>query len=175
LSEGRLNQTVRLPRLDKNTDAVARNGKLLILNGSLQGREFILNEEHYSIGSDPTCDIILNDPTVSRRHCEIQFTPTGCLLRDLGSTNGTFVFGVQISEVPLDYGAEFRLGQTSLVFRSLKDTGKYVPGSGLFFGKRFDLSLAIQKFSSHGRLAGRAPRGRRCRATAGDDAGGTGR
>ena len=109
-----------------------------------------MNKDHYLIGADPTCDIILNDPTVSRRHCEIRFTPTGCLLRDLGSTNGTFVFGVQISEVPLDYGAEFRLGQTSLVFRSLKDTGKFVPGSGLFFGKRFDLSLAIQKFSSHG-------------------------
>jgi pSer/pThr/pTyr-binding forkhead associated (FHA) protein len=146
----RVDPTVCILRAKKKTDGVVRNGKILVLSGSLQGREFILNKDHYLIGTDPTCDIILNDPTISRRHCEIQFAPTGCLLRDLGSTNGTFVFGVRISEVSLDYRAEFRLGQTSLVFRSMKDTGNYAPDHGLLPGKRFDLSLAIQKFSSAG-------------------------
>ncbi|MDD4872858.1 MAG: FHA domain-containing protein [Kiritimatiellae bacterium] len=127
-----------------------RNGKLLVLNGSLQGQEFVLNKEYCLIGTDPTCDIILNDSTISRRHCEIQFVPTGCMLRDLDSTNGTLVAGVRISEVLLDYRTEFCLGQTKLVFRSLKDTGPYSPGPDMPPDKRFDLSLAIQKFSSYG-------------------------
>ena len=143
-------KTLCIPRAEKAVSAIVRDGKLLVLNGELQGREFILNKEHSFIGTDPAGDVVLNDPTVSRRHCEIRFTPTGCLLRDLGSTNGTFILGFKVSEIALDYGTEFRLGQTLLVFRSLKDTGKYVPVHGAPADKNLTPSLAIQKFSNHG-------------------------
>lgn len=145
-----LDQTLHISPAGKNAGTIARDGKLLVLSGALQGQEFILNKEHVAIGSDPANDVVLNDPTISRRHCEIRFTLTGCLLRDLGSTNGTFVFGFKVSEVALEYGAEFCVGQTRLVFRSLKDTGKYVSAYGTLAGKGFDPSLAIQKFSNHG-------------------------
>ena len=150
LGKSHSDQTLCIPPAAKNAAAIARNGKLLVLSGALQGREFILNKDHSFIGSSPANDVVLNDPTVSRRHCEIRFTPTGCLLRDLGSTNGTFVFGFRLAEVALEYGAEFRLGQTRLVLRSLKDTGKYVSAYGSLAGTGFDPSLAIQKFSNHG-------------------------
>ncbi len=144
-----LDHTLHIPPPKQNT-AIARDGKLLVLSGASQGREFILNKEQSIIGADPANDVVLNDLTVSRRHCEIRFTPTGCLLRDLGSTNGTFVFGFKVSEVALEYGAEFCVGQTRLVLRSLKDTGKYVSAYGTLAGKGFDPSLAIQKFSNNG-------------------------
>ncbi len=146
LGKSRSNQTIHISSVRKNLDTIARNGKLLVLNGALEGREFILNKDQNFIGSDPANEVVLNDPGVSRRHCEICFTTAGCLLRDLGSTNGTFIFGMKVSEMVLDYGAEFRMGQTQVVFRSLKDVGKYTSVSG----QRSDLSLAIQKFSSHG-------------------------
>jgi pSer/pThr/pTyr-binding forkhead associated (FHA) protein len=141
--------TLLIPPAQQNA-SIARDGKLLVLSGAVQGREFILNKDHSFIGSNPDNDVVLNDLTVSRRHCEIRFTPTGCLLRDLGSTNGTFVFGFKVSEVALEYGAEFCVGQTRLVLRSLQDTGKYVSAYGTLAGKGFDPSLAIQKFSNHG-------------------------
>ncbi len=142
-------QTLHIAPATQN-GSVARDGKLLVLSGASQGREFILNKEHALIGADPANDVVLNDLTVSRRHCEIRFTPAGCLLRDLGSTNGTFVFGFKVSEVALEYGAEFCVGQTRLAFRSLQDTGKYVSAYGTLAGKGFDPSLAIQKFSNQG-------------------------
>jgi pSer/pThr/pTyr-binding forkhead associated (FHA) protein len=57
-----------------------------------------------TIGRDPSCDIVVNDPYASPQHCIIEM-PVGYRLwrvRDLGSTNGTFVLS-QLSawEVPL--------------------------------------------------------------------------
>lgn len=119
-----------------------------MLNGSQQGREFALKKDGCSIGSGPANDVVIDDPTVSRRHCKICFTPKGCLIRDLGSTNGTFVHGIKVSEAFLDHGTEFRLGKTSLVFRLQKDAGE--GASRQDPSRRPDAGLAIQKFSSRG-------------------------
>jgi enamine deaminase RidA (YjgF/YER057c/UK114 family) len=142
-------ETIPLSLPAQEKDAPHRNGKLLVLSGSQQSREFVLNKDGCCIGSGPANDVVLDDSTVSRRHCQICFTPKGCLIRDLGSTNGTYVYGVKVSEAFLDHGTEFRLGKTSLVFRSLKDTGR-APGPGQHPGRRPNTGLAIQKFSSHG-------------------------
>ncbi|MGD0896546.1 MAG: FHA domain-containing protein [Thermoguttaceae bacterium] len=134
----------------KKKKVLARSGKLSVLNGPLQGREFVLGEGDYRIGSSADNDFVIRDPTVSRRHCHIRLTPPGYLIRDLASTNGTFVNGVKVAEAFLDYGDELYLGETGLVFRSLKDAGECMPIRGTPAGKRLDGSLAIQKFSRHG-------------------------
>ncbi|HEY7393762.1 MAG TPA: FHA domain-containing protein, partial [Gemmatimonadaceae bacterium] len=43
------------------------------------------------VGRAPTSDIPVIDPTISRRHAEVDCTETGVTVRDLGSSNGTFV------------------------------------------------------------------------------------
>jgi enamine deaminase RidA (YjgF/YER057c/UK114 family) len=144
------NKTLPLSLSTPDADAPHRNGKLLVLSGSHEGREFVLNRDGCGIGSGPANDVVLDDSTVSRRHCSISFTPKGCLIRDLGSTNGTFVYGVKVSEAFLDHGTEFSVGKTRLVFRSLKDDGARPPAPGLPSGNRPDTGLAIRKFSSRG-------------------------
>lgn len=134
----------------RGKDASPSSGKLLVLSGSKQGREFVLGENECNIGSGPTNEIVLTDGTVSRRHCKIRFTPKGCLIRDLGSTNGTFVHGVKISEAFLDHGTEFCLGKTSLVFRSLQDSGARMASTGPSSEERHAARLTLQKFSSRG-------------------------
>src|SRR5262245_26550780 len=57
------------------------------------------------VGSSPDADLILEDPHVSRMHCELEPGPMGLTLRDLGSMNGTFVGGAQVREVVLTPGA----------------------------------------------------------------------
>ena len=69
-----------------------------------------------SIGSAKTCDIVITDPTVSRRHAEIHRSREGVLLRDLGSMNGTFVGQVRAREVYLGPDTRFRVGRTELNF-----------------------------------------------------------
>ena len=54
-------------------------------------------KRQWVIGRAPDCDIVVNDPQVSARHCQLMRTEAGWLLRDLGSTNGTFVNGVRIA------------------------------------------------------------------------------
>jgi hypothetical protein len=54
-------------------------------------------QQAWTIGAAPECDIIVDHPTVSGRHCRIARTADGFLLEDLNSTNGTFVNGTRIS------------------------------------------------------------------------------
>jgi pSer/pThr/pTyr-binding forkhead associated (FHA) protein len=52
--------------------------------------------QSWTIGSDPECDLVVDKPTVSRRHCRLSRSGNGYLLEDLGSSNGTFVNGEPI-------------------------------------------------------------------------------
>ena len=48
------------------------------------------------IGSDPDCDLVVNQPTVSGRHCRLSRTTEGDFLEDLGSSNETYVNGARV-------------------------------------------------------------------------------
>ena len=69
------------------------------------------------LGRGTDADIRVEDPGVSRRHCEI-VVGTPAIVRDLKSTNGTFLDGEKVSESPLADGAVVKIGGTSLVYRS---------------------------------------------------------
>lgn len=69
------------------------------------------------LGRGSDADIRIDDPGVSRAHCEIVLgTPP--LVRDLGSTNGTYVDGQKIGQLALMDGSRLQIGSTTLVFRS---------------------------------------------------------
>jgi hypothetical protein len=74
------------------------------------------------LGRDNTADIILDDPGISRQHTEIRVTSDGPHLvtniRDLGSTNGTFVNGERITSQRLTDGDRVNVGRTVLIFRA---------------------------------------------------------
>jgi Protein of unknown function (DUF3662)/FHA domain len=69
------------------------------------------------LGRGTDVDIRIDDPGVSRHHAEI-LLGREVLLRDLGSTNGTYVDGVQVGEVVLHDGAVVQIGATRLTFRA---------------------------------------------------------
>ncbi len=69
------------------------------------------------LGRGTDVDIRVEDPGASRNHCEIVLGQT-VYLRDLNSTNGTFLDGKRITEGALVDGAVVQIGATSLVFRS---------------------------------------------------------
>jgi len=68
------------------------------------------------IGRDPSCYLPLNHPTVSFRHATIYKQNGGLLIRDMGSTNGTFVNGKRIAQVPLKSGDEIQIGPFKLSY-----------------------------------------------------------
>ncbi|MBP7972602.1 MAG: FHA domain-containing protein [Candidatus Nanopelagicales bacterium] len=81
------------------------------------GGEFTLKPGVNRLGRGEDADIRIDDPGVSRHHAEITVGKDAAL-RDLGSTNGSFVDGVQVTESLLRDGATIRLGSTSLTYRS---------------------------------------------------------
>ena len=81
------------------------------------GSEYPLGKGTTRLGRGADADIRIDDPGVSRHHCDIVIG-SDAVLRDLGSTNGTFVDGVQVNERVLRDGSSIKLGSTSLTFRS---------------------------------------------------------
>lgn len=66
------------------------------------------------LGRLPGCDVVLDDPNVSRRHAEIRCDDGQVVLTDLGSTNGTLVNGVPTRSQRLADGDQITLGRTTI-------------------------------------------------------------
>jgi len=91
---------------------------LLIVQGNDQGRRFTLTEASSTIGRDSNNAIRLHDFEVSRRHAEIFRNESGCFLRDLESSNGTFVNGRRVKTHRLANGDQILIGKTTALFAS---------------------------------------------------------
>src|SRR6266545_4416117 len=64
----------------------------------------------FLIGRDPGCQLRVDDPKVSRRHAEVAWTEGGWVLRDLGSSNGTYLDGERVEPGGGGPGVGARLG-----------------------------------------------------------------
>ncbi|MEO0478829.1 MAG: FHA domain-containing protein [Planctomycetota bacterium] len=89
---------------------------LEILDGDRAGQIVELQSEQFSIGRRPSNDLVLDDDKCSGRHAEIVVEDGQPVLRDVGSTNGTFLDGQRIEEIALGHGDEFRVGKTRMRF-----------------------------------------------------------
>jgi transcriptional regulator with GAF, ATPase, and Fis domain len=67
------------------------------------------------VGSDAGCDLVVSDPTVSRRHVVLQLDPAGVSVQDLNSYNGVFHHGNRIEKAVLSYGGSVHIGSAQLV------------------------------------------------------------
>ena len=78
-----------------------------------------LETDRVTVGKSDNADIVLADPGVSRLHAIVEPLGGGWAVRDLDSTNGTWVNGRRLAaERPLRNGDEIRVGETRLTFRS---------------------------------------------------------
>jgi transcriptional regulator with PAS, ATPase and Fis domain len=133
--------------LKKKADGhiLIKKAKLFVVSGEFQGREFVLDKDCFSIGVSSDGDLVLPDETVSKRHCEIQLCPGGYVVKDLGSTNGTFVNGVRVSEAFLGQGTEIQLGKTRVVFCPLQEMREFVLSERTSIGRVLGASVAMRR------------------------------
>ncbi len=87
--------------------------KLVVLTQSMAGRSVDLGERT-TIGRVEDNTFQIAEPSVSSRHCEILLQGSEVLVKDLGSTNGTFINGEKITERILKPGQTLRLGNVEL-------------------------------------------------------------
>jgi pSer/pThr/pTyr-binding forkhead associated (FHA) protein len=83
---------------------------LVLLRGDGSRRSFPLPGGTSMIGRREDCHLRIPLGEVSRRHCQIETREEALLLRDLGSSNGTYVNGRRVQESPLLAGDVLRIG-----------------------------------------------------------------
>lgn len=113
-------QTPNRPQMGQAT--IARTGVvpppawLQPLTGDLANRNFEITKTLLSIGRGLDNDLVIDDPRVSRHHAQVTFKHSHYLLRDLRSTNGTFVHNQPVEAVVLVSGDTISLGGYELLF-----------------------------------------------------------
>lgn len=107
------------------------------------------------VGSASASGIVVHDPTVSRLHAELEARDDGLWLRDLGSRNGTFVDGLQVTGARIPDKAKLRFGSTEVLvdYNSLQRRQVEIwPSAG--FGKLVGSSVAMRElFATLARVA----------------------
>ncbi len=88
--------------------------KLVVLNAGLSGRSVELTVDKTTIGRVDDNTFQIAESSVSSHHCEILLRGSDIVVKDLNSTNGTFINGEKISEQVLKPGQTLRLGQVEL-------------------------------------------------------------
>jgi pSer/pThr/pTyr-binding forkhead associated (FHA) protein len=88
--------------------------KLVLLSAGMTGRTHELKVDKTTIGRVEDNTFQIAEPSVSSHHCEVFLRGTDVVVRDLNSTNGTYINGEKITETILKAGQVLRLGQIEM-------------------------------------------------------------
>jgi pSer/pThr/pTyr-binding forkhead associated (FHA) protein len=134
--------------------------KLVIQNQGMTGRAHELSVDRTTIGRVEDNTFQIADPSVSSHHCEVHLRGSDIVIRDLNSTNGSFINGNKTEEGVLKPGQVLRLGQVELKLEveGAAATSPSAP-SGAPVKKQVDATMLIPRGVSLGDLekVGRPP------------------
>lgn len=118
---------------------------LTVAKGPDRGREVVLEGQTVVVGTDPACQLVLTDSSVSRRHFELSGGPGGYRLRDLRSTNGVFVEGAQVLEGRLTGKVRLLAGRTELRFEPARHQVEWPLSPSERFGEAVGVSAPMRR------------------------------
>jgi hypothetical protein len=102
---------------EAGTPDSARRAYLLVSTRGSRPVQFDLGGALISIGRASDNDVIVDDPMVSRHHCQLKLQHGAYSFADLGSRNGSLVNGQQVDEIALGPGDVIRVGDTEIEFQ----------------------------------------------------------
>src|SRR5215470_17004173 len=88
--------------------------KLVLLSAGMTGRTHELKVDKTTIGRVEDNTFQIAEPSVSSHHCEVWLKGSDVVVKDLGSTNGTFINNEKVTETVLKPGQVLRLGQIEM-------------------------------------------------------------
>ena len=123
--------------------------KLVVLNAGMSGRVFEISTDRTTVGRVDSNAFQIEDASVSSRHAEIVLQGSDLLIRDLSSTNGTFINGQKITESVLKPGQTLRFGEVELKIDNGQpvsvSAGAAAPASSAALKKTTDGTLVIPR------------------------------
>jgi pSer/pThr/pTyr-binding forkhead associated (FHA) protein len=103
--------------------------KLVVLSEGLTGRSYELKEDKTTIGRLEDNTFQIAEQSVSSHHCEVLLKGSDVLIKDLNSTNGTYINGEKVTEKILKPGQILRLGQIEVRLEGDGQTAAAAPAS----------------------------------------------
>ncbi len=122
-----------------------RRCKLVVIKGPQRGTEHVIGSDVIRVGKAPENDLVLSDETVSRVHFEIVRDAKGYLVRDLKSTNGTFLDSAEIKEAYIRAGAVLAAGACELKFTPFEERIEILPSEKEQLGEMVGSSAPIRE------------------------------
>ncbi len=122
-----------------------RRSQLVVLSGPEVGRVVDVQRTPFVVGKGEECDLVLTDPTVSRTHFRIDSEQGAFLIRDLSSTNGTWIDQFRIKEAWLRPGTVLRAGSAQLRFEPVFRPMDIQPASVERFGGLVGRSVRMRQ------------------------------
>jgi two-component system, NtrC family, response regulator GlrR len=137
-------QTLSLEGNAKLPPGAVRRFRLTIVEGPKAGATWESSSDRCSIGFHPSNDLVVEDATVSRFHCEVRIGEDGAHVRDLDSRNGTVLDGVRVSDAYLRGGSLLKIGRVGLRFEFSSESNRLPVSVGNSFGNLVGTSVAIR-------------------------------
>jgi DNA-binding NtrC family response regulator len=119
--------------------------ELVVIDGPSRGARVRVENGFARIGSAAGSDLSLSDPTVSRVHCELRVHPNAITLKDCGSTNGTYVEGVNVRDGEVRPGAAVRVGRSVFRIESVEGSSVVAVSDSDGFGDLVGSSLEMRQ------------------------------
>lgn len=136
----------QLLRIEERKDVVSlRKCQLVVVDGSSKGKKVDLNRDKITAGKKEDCDLVIEDRTVSRKHFEIDKEEDSFLLKDLGSTNGTFINETKVREAYLAPGDVIRIGNSRIEFIAFDEKVQIEPSEKTSFGPAIGRSRKMRQ------------------------------
>jgi DNA-binding NtrC family response regulator len=125
--------------------AMARAAQLRVVDGPDRGIELELPPIGVVLGTERSCDVVLTDAFVSRRHCSVIPHAHGFAITDLGSKNGTIIDGVAVGKVVAPPGVALRIGKTLVQLMPADEAVDIPPSEGEGFGALYGGSFVMRQ------------------------------
>jgi transcriptional regulator with GAF, ATPase, and Fis domain len=122
-----------------------RRCKLVVIKGPQRGTEFVIASDVIRVGKANENDLAITDETVSRVHFEIVRDAKGYLVRDLKSTNGTFLDGAEIKEAYIRAGSVVGAGAVELKFTPFEERIEILPSEKETLGEMVGRSASMRE------------------------------
>src|SRR3989338_89886 len=122
-----------------------RKCQLSVVEGLDKGKKYSLVKPITKIGKKEGNDFIVSDGTVSRKHLAIEYSSDTFVLKDMGSTNGTYVNGTRVKEAYLLPRDPIKIGNTVLEFVAFEEKVQIEPSENDSFGSMVGASLKMRQ------------------------------